>query len=111
MAHIEFSITVRGAGSVTLPVDVPGGDVVEIDGLTPAEVPFTVSNPLNRQVVVPVLEIAVTGSAKDRVSVSLLGDAMSIAAGGTAENKLIVEPREALTEGDALVVTVSGSEV
>lgn len=110
MANISFSITVVGAGSVELPVILPDGEAVELAGLGTIAVRFVVSNPLDRTVSIPQLSLAKEGTAKDKVSLSLLNDAVSIPANGTAENKVQIEANQPLLEGDSVKITVTGSE-
>ena len=108
MAVISFSVQIHGAGQLQLPVEI--GGPYEIADLGQVTVPFTVSNPLEREVTFPAVTVALEGPAKDKVTATLTLNAVSIPAAGAAENSLIVEAKEPLIEGDAVMVTVTGEE-
>ena len=111
MASVSFEITVQGAGHVELPVEVGGGTTdVTIEGLGTADVPFSVTNPLDREVVIPALEVRVEGPSKDKITATLLQDSLTIPPGGQAANTLTVEANEALNESDVATVRILGSE-
>jgi hypothetical protein len=109
-ANVNFRVEFVGAAAVTLPVDIVGGPGPFAIESTVVHVLFKVTNTLNRAVTFPSISVTKEGAAKDKVTVSLLQTGVSIAAGATLENKLIVEPNEPLVEGDSFSCTVSAVE-
>lgn len=109
-ATVEFTITVNGAGDVLLPVDFPDGNDVEIVDIGQETVAFVVGNILDRPVTIN-LEAVISGSAKDKISATVLQDSFTIDPGGEISNSLTVEASTALVEGDVATISVRGNEV
>ena len=111
MAAIRFTVTVKGGEPLELPVTFPEGSDFELIGLGSVRIHFIVSNPpqFTGTTVLPNLSIVKEGSAKDKVSVSLLSDSMTISGGGgSVSNTIIVEANKAFGPGDEVSITISG---
>ena len=109
-ANIGFSVDFVGSGAAVLTVEVVGGPgpiFLETSAIT---VVFRVSNVFTRVVTFPAVHLAKEGAAKDKGNASLLSAPRTRTAGDTVENKLVVEPNEALTEADTLSVVVTAVE-
>lgn len=108
MASLNFSVKVRGDEAVYLRVDVTQEDVILDQGIT--EIPFTVHNPLDRDVVFSEITVTVEGAAAPQLTINLFETTMTIPAGKSADNKLIVEKRQALSEAETATITVEATE-
>jgi len=109
MAEVSVVLEVQGAGSVTLPVTFSVPTPVSV-GVDPVEVTFSVQNTLGRGVVFPSLDLAKEGPQADKLGVTLVSNAMTLAIDETQDNVLVLTPNEPLVEGDSVTVTVTGAE-
>jgi len=109
MATVTFELQVQGGGEVELGVAILGDTPVVLNGIEQKSIAFEISNPLTRPVVLA-LSVIKEGPAKDKATVSLLNDSMTITPGATGSNQVIIESTEDMLEGDDFVVRVEGSE-
>ena len=109
MSHISFSFTVQGTGSTELPVEILDPVPLSLTGLASATLGFRVTNPTSQEVVLPDITLSKEGPSKDKFSIGLLDTAMTIPAGGTADNTINVESTVPVQAGDVCTVTVTGA--
>ena len=105
MAEFHATFQVIGGGSVQLPVTFLTPVPLTITD-QPATVDFSVQNILDREVVFPSVGLTVSGPGDSKVSVSLLMNAMTIPALGSAQNTVSVQPNEPLMEGDSPTISI-----
>ena len=109
MAQITFQVLGAGGTPLDLPVTVNPASIL-LNGLTTQSVQFIVSNPLDRDVTFTTINITVGGAAAPKVGALVRFDNFIVPAGGTFENFLDVESKEAIFEGETFDILVEGTE-
>ena len=109
MAEIQVTLEVRGESSIVLPVQFQVATPVSV-GSVPVEVEFTITNPLDRSLTFPSLQVSKGGTGADKLNVSLLATSMVFGPSTTQTNKLILSPDQPLIEGETVSISVVGVE-
>jgi len=109
MAKFVFTVNGGGTKSVILPVSV-STDPILFTGLEQKSIPFTISNPLTRQVSFTAVKVLVEGIAAPKVSAVVRLDNIVIDPGASFDNFLDVESIEEMDEEELFSITVSAQE-
>ncbi len=108
--EFAFSFEVRGEeGPIPLVVNLPTDLPARVrDSMIQVE--FTVVNHLARQITFPNISVTKDGPQKDKLTVSLLSNAMTVPANGQAGGVINIEPNSTFEDGDMASVRVQATE-